>query len=1176
MWLSVARRVLTHGIRALALVAVCAVSTPSASAQLAGWGKVGQTGTIWGFRGMVESPVPLENLSAAVSVGVSRTHSVAIGPTNSAWRWGRNLPYPAEFTGTGGLVTAGALTVTSEFLQGENWFSVDTSSATVVGADHTVWTATENASSFTRRYDLEPAAYAAGGLILLQSGEVRYTSGNSTGIFNAQHIAASGSIWAPQSQNLDRPARYIAALASGQVVSWDDYSSPYVNETLSGTVQVACNTTSYYALTASGFVYCFPSPYDSAQLIPGISQVVQIAAGEKSCFAIRSDGTLWAWGYDDGRLGLGGPATLATITVPQRVSELSNVTGIWAGGDNAFAMGAWTNVSPEALDDSYNVSAAGYLESQVTSNDIEPSGILYCFPISTPPYAEDFSFDFDGSFIYRPWRGFGGLDKFEYVVFDGFEFSLPATVWITVAPIAITPAPDQFTVRRDTLKPRTWPGVLENDSSSMNGLSAVLASPPSHADWFNLYPDGTVSYRPAPGFVGIDYFTYRVFDGRTLSIPTTVTVTVTGGNRIPIGVSDYYGATSGQARTIPSPGVLHNDVDLDGNALSAQLLSPPTGFSNFSLNADGTVSFTAPANFTVSRDFSYRVFDGSEWSAPITSSISPTAPRYDIIATIDTPYAIGDCNDFGDWGVTRSVSGNARAYLSQGGQQPTLGGQHGYVTGINNYGIAVGFAERSNGTVRAVVYGPGPIDLGTLGGDTSKAYDIGDNGWIAGEAQMPNGETHACLWQNRVSYDLGTLGGSYSLARCITKEGEVYGWAESDEGRTLAFRWTETAGMVPLETPTGFSSFATGAGSNGFGASAPVGWIENLTTGSTYGVIWSPSGALLDVHATLPGRLIGSIEDLGVGYWQASGQRMAAPPVEYFIDDRLSGTIFTEFFGAGCRLKSGAVMGLTGGNPKATFLVRSLNPAPDPGYPRGRGTGDASISKPRVVGGEEILLEYRGENLERVSLTVTQGAQAVSLPGIDFHENDFPLRIATQPVSTLTTVTIRLNPTAWDPVSVTFDVVPGDTTLSGFVSLQDYAGVASGIPLTIELRQLGTNTVVGTWPAILGANSRFALASGLPTGTYDVVVKASHWLARRYNGIHIGAANPAEITVSLINGDCDGDNEVAIGDYSLLSLAYGSSPGEPRWNGMADLDGDSEINIGDYSILSVNYGLVGD
>ncbi len=76
--------------------------------------------------------------------------------------------------------------------------------------------------------------------------------------------------------------------------------------------------------------------------------------------------------------------------------------------------------------------------------------------------------------------------------------------------------------------------------------------------------------------------------------------------------------------------------------------------------------------------------------------------------------------------------------------------------------------------------------------------------------------------------------------------------------------------------------------------------------------------------------------------------------------------------------------------------------------------------------------------------------------------------------------------------------------------------------------------------------------------------------------VALGTTPIAGINVTLINGDCDRDNEVGIGDYAILSASYGSDLGGPGWNADADLNGDDAVDIADYAILSQNYGLVGD
>ena len=72
-----------------------------------------------------------------------------------------------------------------------------------------------------------------------------------------------------------------------------------------------------------------PTPVE----VVGLTGVTKIAAGSTFSLALRSDGTVWAWG--GGALGDG---TTTSSPVPVRVSGLSQVTDITAGWDTAFAI----------------------------------------------------------------------------------------------------------------------------------------------------------------------------------------------------------------------------------------------------------------------------------------------------------------------------------------------------------------------------------------------------------------------------------------------------------------------------------------------------------------------------------------------------------------------------------------------------------------------------------------------------------------------------------------------------------------------------------------------------------------------------------------------------------------------------------------------------------------------
>jgi len=70
--------------------------------------------------------------------------------------------------------------------------------------------------------------------------------------------------------------------------------------------------------------------------VRGLTGVTKIAAGGHFALALRSDGTVWAWGYNqNGQLGNG---TQVNSTVPRQVTGLTNVTSIAAGANCSLAI----------------------------------------------------------------------------------------------------------------------------------------------------------------------------------------------------------------------------------------------------------------------------------------------------------------------------------------------------------------------------------------------------------------------------------------------------------------------------------------------------------------------------------------------------------------------------------------------------------------------------------------------------------------------------------------------------------------------------------------------------------------------------------------------------------------------------------------------------------------------
>jgi VCBS repeat-containing protein len=232
----------------------------------------------------------------------------------------------------------------------------------------------------------------------------------------------------------------------------------------------------------------------------------------------------------------------------------------------------------------------------------------------------------DGSFTYTPAENFCGEDSFTYKAYDGELYSNVATVRITVTCVNDAPVAqdDTYTTDEDTPLLVPAPGVLGNDYDVDGNelLTSVLVSGPAHGT-LTLNPDGSFTYTPAENFCGEDSFTYKAYDGELYSNVATVRITVTCVNDAPVAQDDTYTTDEDTPLLVPAPGVLGNDYDVDGDSLTAVLVSGPA-HGTLTLNPDGSFTYTPAENFCGEDSFTYKAYDGELYSNVATVRIVVT------------------------------------------------------------------------------------------------------------------------------------------------------------------------------------------------------------------------------------------------------------------------------------------------------------------------------------------------------------------------------------------------------------------------------------------------------------------------------------------------------------------------------------------------------------------------
>jgi len=117
---------------------------------------------------------------------------------------------------------------------------------------------------------------------------------------------------------------------------------------LTGVIQVSAGASQSLALRSDGTVWAWgrndvgqvgngtiSSAQDTPVQVAGLTGVTKVSAGFRFNLALRSDGTVRAWGAN--QLGQLGNGTTVNSSVPVKVTGLSKVTAISAGADSSLA-----------------------------------------------------------------------------------------------------------------------------------------------------------------------------------------------------------------------------------------------------------------------------------------------------------------------------------------------------------------------------------------------------------------------------------------------------------------------------------------------------------------------------------------------------------------------------------------------------------------------------------------------------------------------------------------------------------------------------------------------------------------------------------------------------------------------------------------------------------------------
>ena len=182
-----------------------------------------------------------------------------------------------------------------------------------------------------------------------------------------------------------------------------------------------------------------------------------------------------------------------------------------------------------------------------------------------------------------------------------------------------------------TLSDTLPPGVTFVSATASSGSCAGSAGSPTVTCDLGILPGGasaTVDLDVRVGSDAADILTNVASVSSLTDDPdggnntaTEKTSVTSGANHAPVAADDSYTTAEDGVLTVAAPGVLGNDLDSDGDALTALLAAAPA-HGALTLAANGSFLYTPDLDFNGTDSFTYRASDGSASSNVATVAIT--------------------------------------------------------------------------------------------------------------------------------------------------------------------------------------------------------------------------------------------------------------------------------------------------------------------------------------------------------------------------------------------------------------------------------------------------------------------------------------------------------------------------------------------------------------------------
>ncbi len=369
------------------------------------------------------------------------------------------------------------------------------------------------------------------------------------------------------------------------------------------------------------------------------------------------------------------------------------------------------NDNPTTSDDSKTTAEDTPVSGQVVASDVDGDTLTYTLKSGGEPAHGTLVLDpATGNYTYTPNANYHGPDSFTVVVDDGHNGTTESTVTLTVTSVNDDPvtSDDSKTTAEDT--PVSGQVVASDVDGDALTYTLKSGGEPAHGTLVLDPATGSYTYTPNLNYNGDDSFTVVVSDGHNGTTESTVTLTVTSVNDVPV--------TSDDSKTTAEDTPVSGQVvatDVDGDALTYTLKSggEPAHGTLVLDPATGSYTYTPNANYHGPDSFTVVIDDGHNGTTESTVTLTITSVNDDPVTSDDSKTTAEDTPVSGQV-VASDVDGDALTYTLKSGGEPAHGtlvldtatGSYTYTPNLNYHGpdsFTVVIDDGHNGTTESTV-----------------------------------------------------------------------------------------------------------------------------------------------------------------------------------------------------------------------------------------------------------------------------------------------------------------------------------------------------------------------------------------------------------------------------------------------------------------------------------------